>query len=73
MIAIVTDKLRFSDVTKYLAPRTSYNKYLSAFKVEEKKSYFCYEYLDSFEKLNKDCLPDDKHFNSTLKYYNVLE
>ena len=53
MVAIVTDRLRFLDVTKYLAPGTKYSQYLAAFKVEEKKSYFCYEYLDDFSKLEE--------------------
>ena len=73
LIAIVTDKLRFLDVTKYLSPGMSYSKYLSAFKVEEKKSYFCYEYLDSISKLDETCLPAYEDFYSTLKNCNVFQ
>ena len=46
---------------------------MSAFKVEEKKSYFCYEYLDAFSKLEETCLPAYEHFYSTLKKCNVFQ
>ncbi len=46
-----TDKFRFFDMTQFLAPGSSYSKYLKAFHVEESKTYLPYEWLDSVDKL----------------------
>lgn len=35
------------------------------------KQCFCYEYIDSFEKLSETCLPPYEHFYSSLKGKNI--
>ena len=70
----ISNKLfKFLDVTSYLAPGVSYAKFLKAYHVEEQKSYFCYEFLDSYNKLNFDGLPPSDAFYSSLKGKNVLQ
>ena len=54
---IATEKLKFLDIVNFLAPGFSYEKYLTAFGVEQKKYFFPYEYFTSLEKLEETCLP----------------
>jgi len=61
------------DLKQYLSAGCSYDAFLKAFKAPVHKSFFCYEYLDSFSKLNEEKLPDYEHFYSSLKEVNVLE
>ena len=68
---ISTEKLKFLDVTKYLAPGVSYDKYLKAFGIAESKLVFPYEYLDSVEKLDDRELPPFEAFYSHLKKSNI--
>ena len=72
-MGIVTNKLRFLDCVNYIAPGFSLSQYLKAFDVEETKSWFCYEWLDSYEKLRQTSLPPYDCFYSELKRQNVLE
>ena len=65
--AITTSHFQFLDLCNYLPPGTSYAKFLKAYDVEEAKGHFCYEFLDSYEKLNYPQLPAIEHFHSTLK------
>jgi hypothetical protein len=69
---IASDKFRILDICNYLAAGTSYSQFLKAFQIEEKKSYFPYEYLSSFEKLNETSLPPYDSFYSSLKQANLL-
>ena len=65
---------KFLDITNYLPPGTSYANFLKSFEIEEKKFYFPYEYLTSFEKLNETSLPDypSEAWFSTLKNVDLL-
>ena len=47
-MCISSESFRFLDIHQYLAPDCSYANFLNAFGVEEKKSYFPYEWFDSF-------------------------
>lgn len=67
------DNLRFLDLSNYLPPGTSYDSFLVTFNVPVRKSYFCYEYLTDFSKLDETSLPPKQCFYSSLKKYNVLE
>jgi hypothetical protein len=58
---------------QFLAPNTSYKKFLKAFKVEEAKGFFPYEWFDSPDKLECTSLPGADDFYSELKGCNVLE
>ena len=72
-VSISTENLKFLDVSQFLAPGVSYAGFLTAFNVPEKKGFFCYEYLDSAEKLNENCLPPHETFYSSLKDSNISD
>ena len=72
-MCVSTDSLRILDISNYLAP-TSYSGYLKAFKIQEQKGYFCYEYLKRFEQLHETKeLPPYECFYSNLKGKNTLD
>ena len=62
-----TPKLKFLDVTQYLAPGVSYAKYLTAYGCELEKGHFPYEYMDDLQKLDDRVLPPQSAFFSRLK------
>ena len=62
-----TPKLKFLDVTQYLAPGVSYDKYLKAYGCELQKGHFPYEYMDDLQKLEDRVLPPQSAFFSRLK------
>ena len=66
-MAISTPKLRFLDITNYIAPGFSYSRYLAAHDISEAKGFFPYEYIDSLEKLNEPNLPPREAFFSSLR------
>ena len=72
-MCIATPKLKFLDITSYMAPGCSYSQYLAAYDVPEQKGYFPYEYLNSLDKLDATALPPYEAFYSTLKSCNVLD
>jgi hypothetical protein len=71
LTCLQTSKLRFVDVKNFIAPGFSYSEYLDAFKVEQKKGFFPYEWLDSLEKLNHRSLPPPSAFKSSLKKTDI--
>ena len=62
-----TPKLKFLDVTQYLAPGVSYDKYLKAYGCELHRGHFPYEYMDNLRKLDDCALPPQAAFFSRLK------
>ena len=62
-----TTNLKFLDVTQYLAPGVSYDKYLKAYGCELQKGHFPYEYMDDLQKLEDRVLPPQAAFFSRLK------
>lgn len=72
-LCIANSKLKFLDVGNYMSPGTSYENFLKCFNITAKKSFFPYDYLDSFEKLQEKSFPPYNSFYSHLKGYNVLE
>ena len=64
---ISTDHLKFLDVSHFLAPGTSYAKFLKAYQVEESKGYLPYEWFDDISKLDHTELPPPSAFYSSLK------
>ena len=62
-----TTNLKFLDVTQYLAPGVSYDKYLKAYGCELQKGHFPYEYMDDLHKLEDRVLPPQSAFFSRLK------
>ncbi len=71
--SISVENFIFLDVSHFLAPGSSYSKFLKAFGIEEKKSFFPYEWLSSADKLQQEHLPCYDEFYSSLKKANVLE
>ena len=45
-MCLSTDQLKFLDMTNYIAPGFSYDKYLKAYGYEVTKGHFPYEYMD---------------------------
>ena len=50
-MCLSTDQLKFLDMTNYIAPEFSYDKYLKADGCEVTKGHFLYEYVDCLERL----------------------
>ncbi len=71
---ICTGQLRILDVIHYLAPGTSYDKFLKAYDIPLSKQYFPYEHLSSFSVLSETTLPPpmSSAWYSKLKCRNVL-
>ena len=59
-MCIKTEKLKFLDITNYLAPEFRYSQYLKAYKCTEQKGFFPYEWMASLDKLNVSELPFTK-------------
>lgn len=70
---ITTDTLKFLDISHFLAPGTSYAGFLKAYRVEEAKGFFPYEWLDDMTKLDHQQLPPHDAFYSGLKDTNISE
>lgn len=49
---MVTPKFQFLDITNYLGPGTSHEKWISAYCCLSEKSWFLHEWFDSKEKLD---------------------
>ena len=64
---ILTKNFRFLDIINYLGPGTSYEKWVKAYECEEVKSWFPYEWFDSFEKLDFKGLPKYEDWFSKLQ------
>ena len=70
-LCLKTEKLRFLDISNYLAPGYSHKKFLSAFGCEEQNFYFPYEFVNSIKKLNYPAVPPHECFYSTLQKSNI--
>ena len=68
-----TPKLKFLDVTQYLAPGVSYDKYLKAYGCDLQKGHFPYEYMDGIGKLEDRALPPQAAFYSQLKSEEISD
>ena len=69
---IKTNKLRFLDIRHFLAGGFSYDKFLKAYKIQQTKFFFPYEYCTSLNVLNEG-LPSHEAFYSDLKKTNISE
>ena len=68
-----TAGFQFLDIINYLAPATSYDKWVKAYGCELEKSWLPYEWFDSPEKLNYPGVPDHPAWYSRLKGEFVLK
>ncbi len=66
-MSLKTQHLQFLDVRSYLAPNYSYDAFIKAYKCKIEKDFFPYDYLDSYDKLNKTELPSHYLFYSKMK------
>ena len=72
-MCFATKKLKFLDITSYLAPGFSYDKYLKAYGCELQKGHFPYEYMDGIGKLEDRALPPQAAFYSQLKSEEISD
>lgn len=72
-MSLNTEHLKFLDVTNFLAPGFSYDKFLKAYDCPQTKGFFPYEWMDSLEKLNYPSLPPHQDFFSSLRNKNISE
>ena len=72
-MCFTTKKLKFLDITSYLAPGFSYDKYLKAYGCELQKGHFPYEYMDGIGKLEDSALPPKEAFYSRLKNEDIAD
>ena len=72
-MCFTTKKQKFLDITSYLAPGFSYDKYLKAYACELQKGHFPYEYMDGIVKLEDRALPPKEAFYSRLKNEDISD
>ena len=72
-MCLSTDQLKFLDMTNYIAPGFSYDKYLKAYGCEVTKGHFPYEYMDRLERLDDTALPSKQAFFSRLKNEGISD
>ena len=65
--------VQFLDILNFLGGATSLDSFLKAYKANETKGFFPYEWFDSPEKLDATCFPPYDCFFSKLRNYNPLE
>ena len=64
---------KFLDITNFVAPGYSYEKFLKAYEATKRKGFFPYEYVTSVDQLHEVELVPMDAFYSSLKGRNVLE
>ena len=65
-MVIASPKLKFLDITNYLAAGTSLEKLYSSYNVSSPKGTFHYQWFNSLEKLNATSFPPKEAFFSIL-------
>ena len=70
-MCIKTERLKFLDITNYLAPGCSYAEFLSAYECTAQKGFFPYEWFDDIVKLDYKSLPAHDDFFSALRNTNI--
>ena len=72
-LALRTEKLKFLDVSNFLAAGSNYAGFLKAYNSSANKGFFPYEWVDCLEKLEDPKLPPHSAFYSSLKNSNITE
>ena len=72
-MCLLTDTLKFLDMTNYIAPGLSYDKYLKAYGCKVTKGHFPYEYMDCLTTLDDTALPPKEAFFSRLKNEGISD
>ena len=68
-----THRLKFLDITNYLAPGFSYDQFLKAYNCTVQKVHFPYEWFTGVDKLDFDALPSHEEFYSSLGNSNITD
>ena len=72
-VSISNNFYNFLDVCQFLPPATSYDKFLRAYGIDMGKQYFCYEWMDDYDKLSEQLPPyPGEAWYSSLKDKDVL-
>ncbi|XP_078359971.1 uncharacterized protein LOC144644372 [Oculina patagonica] len=66
-LALKSGKLKFLDVSNFLAAGSSYAGFLKAYDCSQEKGHFPYKWLDSLDKLDHPRLPEQSAFSSWLR------
>ncbi|KAK7087561.1 hypothetical protein V1264_021595 [Littorina saxatilis] len=72
-MCVSTEKLKFLDITNFIAPGFSYSKYLAAYDVHEQKGFFPYEYIHDLAQLDETALPPQNAFHSNLRNTDISD
>ena len=72
-MCLKTERLKFLDITNYLAPGFNYDAFIKAYECSQAKGYFPYEWVDSLEKLDCSELPPPEAFYSTLLQSEIMD
>jgi G:T-mismatch repair DNA endonuclease (very short patch repair protein) len=64
---------KFLDIINFIAPGYSYAKYLKAYKCEQAKGFFPYEWMKRLEQLDCTELPHKDSFYSSLKQEHISD
>ena len=72
-MCLSTDKLKFLDMTNYIAPGFSYDKHLKSYGCEVTKGNFPYEHMDCLTRLDDTVLPPKETFFSRLKNEGISD
>ena len=70
-MCIKTERLKFVDISNYLAPGYSYDQFLKAYECTAQKGFFPYEWFDDVAKLDYETLPAHDDFFSALRNKNI--
>ena len=76
LICLASPSLKFLDISNYLAPNYSLEKYMAAYGPKDMKCCkfrFPYEYINSLSRLDEIGLPSHEKFFSKLKNTNISE
>ena len=72
-VSVKLGDVQLLDIVNFLDGATSLDSFLKAYKTEETKSFFPYEWFDNPEKLNNKEIPPYDSFFSKLRNINLLE
>ena len=72
-MCLLKDQLKFLDMTNYIAPGFSHDKYLKVYGCGVTIGHFLYEYMDCLERLDNTALPPKEAFFSRLKNEGISD
>ena len=70
---LATTKLKLLDIKNYITSGFDNAKFIRAYKVEQQKFYWPYEWFQNFQQLHEPTLSSNKAFYSSLKKENISQ